>query len=221
MRFPFRSLTGSATLLLAALAAPVAASGQAVMTFLPVACATGASVNVTSPYSEAGFTLTTTGGSQFATWCADAAFETGYANYAGPGFFINTYGSDASLTKAGGGTFSINAIELAYLYQGTLPTENLTFTGYLSGGGTISQTFTIGPQVQFGTFMPFLFDASWMNLASVVFPVLPDYPNSYQFTNIVLNSSESTVPEPASMMLLGTGLVGVFGAARRRFSKTA
>lgn len=221
MRFPFRSLTGSATLLLAALAAPVAASGQAVMTFLPVACATDAHVFVTSPYSEAGFTLTTPGASQFATWCADAYFQNGYGNYQGPGLFINTFGADASLTKAGGGTFSINAIELAYLYVAPSLTENLTFTGYLSGGGTVSQTFTIGPPVQFGTFMPFSFDASWMNLTSVVFPVQPDYPNSYQFTNIVLSSSESTVPEPASMMLLGTGLVGVFGAARRRFSKTA
>jgi hypothetical protein len=188
------------------------------MTFVPVACATGGSQSISSPYSEAGFTLSTPGIFEFATWCADAdAF--GLGSYAGPGLFINTGGSNATLTPSGGGTFSIQSIELAHLYQGAFDAQSFTFTGNLSGGGTVSQTFTIGPQVQFATFMPFLFDASWTNLLSVDF-AQQDY-SYYQFTNIVLNGASSTVPEPASMMLLGTGLVGVFGAARRRFSKTA
>ncbi|HEY3114083.1 MAG TPA: PEP-CTERM sorting domain-containing protein [Gemmatimonadaceae bacterium] len=211
-----RFLAGSATLVIA-LASPATVSGQ-VMTFVPVACATGGSNQVGSPYTEAGFTLTTPGFYEFGTWCADRA---GF--YAGPGLAINTFNVIATLTKAGGGTFSINAIELAYLYAGNLPTEDLTFTGYLSGGGTITQTFTIGPQLANTFFAPFLFDAAWTNLLSVDFPEQRnDYPLvPYQFTNIVLNGAGATVPEPASMMLLGTGLVGVFGVARRRFSKTA
>ena len=43
-------------------------------------------------------------------------------------------------------------------------------------------------------------------------------PDDYIMDDVTFNSS--TVPEPASMTLLATGLVGVFGAARRRFSST-
>ena len=128
--------------------------------------------------------------------------------------FIDYPATTASLTKNGGGTFSINGISLAHLYSGTWGAQSFTFIGY-GGGGPVSQTFTIGAQAGGPpTFTPYVFDAGWTNLTSVTF-ASQDYPY-YQFTNVLLDGAGTTVPEPANMALLGTGLVGVFGAVRWR-----
>ena len=215
MRYSFRSLALRLATLPLALAGATAANAQpAVMTFTPVACTTGDYNFVASPYTEAGFTLSDPSGLSFATWCSN---YTGY--YAGPALFDAYVGQSPVLTKSGGGTFSIDAIELSHLYEGTWGAQSFTFTGNYFGGGTVSQTFIIPYQAGPTVFIPFVFDANWTNLVSVDF-ASQDYAY-YQFTNVLLDSSGTTVPEPASMALLATGLVGVFGAARRRRNEAA
>jgi hypothetical protein len=182
------------------------------MTFTPIACATGYINYPGNPYTEAGFTLTSSNASNFATWCADAP------SYAGPGMYIDYAGATASLTKNGGGIFSINGIELAHYSAGSYA-QSFTFIGNLYGGGTVSQTFTIPYQSGYSSiFHPYTFDPTWTNLSSVTFA--SQDPNFYQFTNVLLDGT-TTVPEPASMALLGTGLVGVFGAVRWRRKQSA
>ena len=90
--------------------------------------------------------------------------------------------------------FDLLAINLASL-NGGMPLD-VTFVGTLSGGGTVSQTFTIdgSPFVQ----QTFNF-TGFSNLTKVEWVQAPPY---HQFDNIVID----VVPEPDTWLLVGTGI---------------
>jgi len=124
----------------------------------------------------------------------------------------------------GGGAFTLNSVDVAEFWQassGLSDFMDVIFTGNQSGGGVLSLTFTldgirdgVGGANDFQT----VAFAGWTDLLSVTVTGrnVQGAFGDYQLDNIVYDSTQTAVPEPATWALLILGFGAVGGALRRR-----
>jgi hypothetical protein len=121
-----------------------------------------------------------------------------YDNYANTASFGVTTGS-----------FTLNSLYLA----GGDSTDSVTLTASVVGGGTDTATFTVSNSAaSFETL-------NWSGITGVTFTTNPvgEY---FAIDNVTINApATSATPEPSSLALLGTGILSVAGAVRRKLRK--
>ena len=199
---------------------PIAAAGaQTTIDFAVLPVPPVGSTAVPAPYSQDGYRIGCVSANavnpcpSFSLAGPAAAFYTG-----GPALSLNNAAGIVTLNRENGGLFDLLSIRLAPITVGSGQPVNMVFEGTLGSGGTVNQTFSVAPTpTVLGTFS---FANTFRDLVSVRFRVNNFEPalvsNGPTFDDIVVRDAATTVPEPGTWALLGTGLLAVAGVAAGR-----
>jgi len=131
------------------------------------------------------------------------------------------FGSTGLFIASGGFTLDKQFV------SGSIQFDAVSFVSSLAPSGILTVTYTavpliylyLGANSQIGPFVWGNPNQPWYVTAQ--FTPQSGFPGAYVFAGATFSSSSTPIPEPATMMLLGTGIWPIFFMVRRRLSRSS
>jgi hypothetical protein len=167
----------------------------------------GADNSTFTTYSQSGFTVSAQSGSIF------VASGAGSFGDPSPDIFADPSGTIA--VTDGGGLFNFDSLDLG-IFNVAGGAADYTITGFSNGTQVYTQTGSLFDKDSL-TFLTII--GTDQSTAITSFTIaLSGNPDGVNVDNIDLNTVPT--PEPSTLALFGTGILGLAGAARRKFARS-